>query len=219
MRTPFQEDRQPELASIRMRLAEGFRFLWSRPFIRTCAFLFGLANFMGPGILLAIVVIGEGQGLSGGEVGLLVGVFGACILLGSFLSPLVRRALPVRGVLLLELWTWLGCGLFLVWPNVYVLAASILPTGLAIPSTDSVVHGYRIAMTPDRLIGRVESVWSSISLVIAPLGPLAAGFLLGAVSPRATIAVFFCFGLTLAIWGTLSPSIRAAPSLDELSAA
>ena len=219
MRTPFQEERQPELTSIRMRLAEGFRFLWSRPFIRTCAFLFGLANFMGPGILLAIVVIGEGQGLSGGEVGLLVGVFGACILLGSFLSPLVRRALPVRGVLLLELWTWLGCGLFLVWPNVYVLAASILPTGLAVPSTDSVVHGYRIAMTPDRLIGRVESVWSSISLVIAPLGPLAAGFLLGAVSPRATIAVFFCFGLTLAIWGTLSPSIRAAPSLDELSAA
>jgi MFS family permease len=218
MRTPFQEDRQPELASIRTRLAEGFRFLWSRPFIRTCAFLFGLANFMGPGILLAIVVIGEGQGLSGGEVGLLVGVFGACILLGSFLSPLVRRALPVRGVLVLELWTWLGCGLFLVWPNVYVLAASILPTGLAIPSTDSVVHGYRIAMTPDRLIGRVESVWSSISLVIAPLGPLTAGFLLGAVSPRATIAVFFCFGLVLALWGTLSPSIRAAPSLDELSA-
>jgi MFS family permease len=218
MRTPFQEIRQPELTSIRTRLAEGFGFLWSRPFIRTCAFLFGLANFMGPGILLAIVVIGKDQGLSGGEVGFLVGAFGACILLGSFLSPLVRRALPVRGVLVLELWTWLGCGLFLIWPSVYVLAASIVPTGLAIPSTDSVVHGYRIAMTPDRLIGRVESVWSSISLVIAPLGPLAAGFLLEAVSARATIAVFFCFGLALALWGTLSPSIRAAPSLDELAA-
>ena len=100
-----------------------------------------------------------------------------------------------------------------------MLAASILPTALAIPSTDSVVHGYRIAMTPDRLLGRVESVWSTISLVIAPLGPLTAGLLLGAASPRATIAVFFCFGLTLAVWGTLSPSIRAAPSLDELSAA
>ena len=219
MRTPFQGERHPEVASIRTRLAEGFRFLWGRPFIRTCAFLFGLANFMGPGILLAIVVIGESQGLSAGEVGLLVGAFGASVLIGSFLSPLVRRALPVRGVLVLELWTWLGCGLFLVWPNVYVLAASILPTGLAIPSTDSVVHGYRIAMTPDRLLGRVESVWSTISLVIAPLGPLTAGFLLGAASPRATIAVFFCFGLALAVWGTLSPSIRAAPRLDELSAA
>jgi hypothetical protein len=150
-------------------------------------------------------------------VGALVAAFGACLLLGSFLSSLVRRLLPVRAVLLLELWTWVGCGAFLVWPNVYVLAASILPTALAIPSTDSVVDGYRIAMTPDRLLGRVESVRSTIALLIAPLGPLAAGVLLGAVSERATIAVFAAFGLVLALWGTLSPSIRAAPSLDELA--
>ena len=71
---------------------------------------------------------------------------------GSFASPLVRRLLPVRAVLLLELWTWLSCAVFLVWPNVYVLTASILPTAIAFPSTDSVVHGYGIAMTPDRLL-------------------------------------------------------------------
>jgi hypothetical protein len=122
----------------------------------------------------------------------------------------------VRGVLLLELWTWLGCAVFLVWPNVYVLAGSLLPTAFAIPSTDSVVTGYRIAMTPDRLLGRSEAVRSTIALVIAPLGPLAAGFLLGSVSARATVAVFAAFALLLAVWGTLSPSIRAAPSLDEL---
>jgi hypothetical protein len=28
--------------------------------------------------------------------------------------------------------------------------------------------------------------------------------------------VFAAFGLGLALWGTLSPAIRAAPSLDEL---
>jgi hypothetical protein len=120
-------------------------------------------------------------------------------------------------VLLLELWTWVGCGLFLVWPNAYVLTASILPTALAIPSTDSVVNGYQLAMTPDRLVGRVESVRRTIALLIAPLGPLTAGFLLDAVSDRATIAVFAAFGLVLALWGTLSPAIRAAPSLDELA--
>jgi hypothetical protein len=216
MRTPFQEEREADLTSLRSRLAEGFRFLWSQPFLRTCAFLFGLANFIGPGMLLAVVVIGKRQGLSGGEVGALVAAFGACLLVGSFVSPLVRRLLPVRAVLLLELWTWLGCAVFLVRPSVYVLTAGILPTALAIPSTDSVVHGYRIAMTPDRLLGRAESVRSTISLLIAPLGPLAAGVLLSAGSARATIAVFAVFGLVLAVWGTLSPSIRAAPSLDEL---
>jgi MFS family permease len=97
MRTPFQEARQPDGASLRSRLGEGFRFLWSRPFLRTCAFLFGLANFIAAGVLLALVVLGERQGLSGGQVGALVAVVGGCLLLGSFLSPLVRRLLPVRG--------------------------------------------------------------------------------------------------------------------------
>jgi len=117
---------------------------------------------------------------------------------------------------LLELWTWIGCAGFVLWPNVYVLVACILPTALAIPSTDSVVHGYRIAMTPDRLLGRAESATSTIALLIAPLGPLVAGILLDAGSARATIAVFAVVGLVLALWGTLSPSIRTAPSLDEL---
>ena len=33
---------------------------------------------------------------------------------------------------------------------------------------------------------------------------------------RAAVAVFAAFGLVLAVWGTLSPSIREAPSLEEL---
>jgi hypothetical protein len=216
MRTPFQEAREPDRSPLRARLVEGFRFLWGHPFLRTCALLFGLGNFIGPGLLFALVVVGRRQGLSGGEVGGLVAVFGAGLLLGSLLSPLVRRRLPVRAVMVLELWTWLGCGLFVVRPSVYVLAAGMLPTALAIPSTDSVVHGYRIALTPDRLLGRSESVRSTISLAIAPLGPLTAGLLLDAVSARATIAVFAAAGLALAVWGTLSPAIRGAPSLAEL---
>jgi hypothetical protein len=72
MRTPFQEDRERDLAPLRSQLAAGLRFLWSRPFLRTCAFLYGLTNFIGPGVFLALVVIGTEQGLSGGAVGLLI---------------------------------------------------------------------------------------------------------------------------------------------------
>jgi MFS family permease len=216
MRTPFQQERDPDPAPLRARVAEGVRFLWDQPFLRVCALLFTLANFIGPGVLLAVVVIGTRQGLTGGQIGMVLAAFGGCLLLGSALSPLVRRLLPVRAVLLLELWTWLGSGVFLIWPNVYVLVAGILPTALAIPSTDSVVHGYRIAMTPDRLVGRVESVRTTVSMLIAPLGPLVAGILLTAASARVTIAVFAATGLALAVWGTLSPAVRAAPSLDEL---
>jgi MFS family permease len=147
-----------------------------------------------------------------------VASFGGCVLLGSFLAPLISRVLSVRAVLLLELWTWLGCGLFLIWPNVYVLTAGALPTALAIPSTNSVVHGYRMAMTPDRLLGRVESIWRTISLLLMPLGPLVAGVLLDAAPARAVIGLFTAVGLALVVWGSLSPSIRTAPSLEELDA-
>jgi predicted MFS family arabinose efflux permease len=90
-------------------------------------------------VLLVVVVVGKRQGLTSGEVGLLLATFGICVLAGSLVSPLLRRALAMRAILLLELWTWLGSVLFVVWPNVYVLMASILPTALAIPVTDSVV--------------------------------------------------------------------------------
>jgi hypothetical protein len=197
------------------RLAEGFRFLWSQPFLRACSFYYGLANFVAPGLLFALVVIAEQQGLTGGEVGALVAVFGLSVLIGSPLSALVRRLLPASTVMLLEPWAWLGCAAFLVWPNAYVLAASIVPAALAIPSTDSIGHGYRVAMTPDRLLGRVEAVWTTTALTIAPLGPLAAGLLL-TESPRAAIGLFVVFSLALALYGTLSPAIRAAPRLSEL---
>ena len=97
----------------------------------------------------------------------------------------------------------------------YVLTAAVLPFAIQAPVTDSVVDGYRVAVTPDRLIGRVESVRSTIALLIAPLGPLLAGFLLSTVSLRATGAVFTACGIVLALWGTLSPSIRKAPSLAD----
>jgi len=216
MRTPFQQARDPDRPGLRTQVAEGFRFLWSQPFLRTCAFLYGLGNFALPGVFLVIVVVGRRQGLKGGEIGVLFAVFGACLLAGALLSPVMRRTFSMRTILWIELVTWLGSAAFLVWPSVYVLLAGILPQALAMPATDSVVVGYRVAVTPDRLLGRVEAVRSNISLLIAPLGPLVAGLLLETVSARETVAAFVAFSLVLLVWGVASPSIRHAPSLAEL---
>ena len=216
LRTPFQERRELDTSRLRSQLAEGFRFLWRHPFIRTTSFLYGLGNFILPGVFLVVVVVGKRQGLSGGEIGALFAIFGAFLLLGSLLSPLFRRTFSTRAILLLEVWAGLGSAAFLAWPSVYVLTATILPQALVLTSTDSVVVGYRVAMTPDRLLGRVESVRSTISRLIEPLGPLTAGVLLSVVSARATIALFVAFAVVLAAWATLSPAIRNAPSLDDL---
>jgi MFS family permease len=217
MHTPFQEQRERDDATLKTRLAEGLRFAWDQPFLRTSALLFGLANFIGPVIVFALVVIGTRQGLSGGEIGGLISVFGACVLVGSFAARYVRRLLPPHAIFVLELWTWTGCAAFLIWPNVYVLATALFITGLVIPSTDSVVHSYRIAMTPDRLLGRAQAVWSAISLSIWPVGLLLAGALLDAYPARITIAIVAASALALAIWGSLSPSLRGVPPIKELA--
>ncbi len=76
------------------------------------------------------------------------------------------------------------------------------------PPTGLTAIGCRLAITPNRLVGRVESVRSSIALALAPFGALAAGLLLNAVTPRLAILAFAAVALPLALWGTLSPAIR-----------
>jgi hypothetical protein len=219
MRGHFQEERGRDPASARRRAAEGLSFTWHQPFLRTTAFLYGLLNFTALGLLFCIVVIGQGEGLSGGVIGLLTGVFAASVVVGSFLSRFVRSALSVHAVLILEVWAWLGCAVFLLWPHAVVLALGLVPVGLAVPSTDSVVNGYRIAATPDRLLGRSEAVRSAIALSAASLAPLAAGLLLQHSTPRWTVACFTAWALGLAVWATLSRALREPPPLVPGAAA
>lgn len=216
IRTPFRSEEMSDKLSRRARLTEGATYLWSQPFLRDCALLFGIGNFMMPGLLLTLIVVGKREGLPTSTVGLLVAVFGISVLVGSALSGPVRRRLRARVIIRLEFWSWLGCLAFVLWPHAVVLAACLVPTGLAIPSTDSVVHAYALGLTPDRLLGRVESVRSTLSQVIAPFGPLLAGAMLTVTSARLTVAVFAAFGLILAVSSTWLPSIRSAPELAAL---
>jgi MFS family permease len=215
MRTPFQEAREAAPERLRAQLRDGLRFLWSQRFLRTCALLLTVTNIVASGTLLAVVVVGREQGLSGGEIGLVLATLGVAMLVGSLASPLLRRRLPARRILLLELWTWVGTGVFVVWPDVYVLAAAIVPCGFAIPNTDAVIGAYALAIPPDRLVGRVDSVLITIAVAAAPLGTLGAGLLLDAAGGRATVAALAGLALLLAIVGTLSPAVRSAPSLDR----
>jgi MFS family permease len=101
-------------------------------------------------------------------------------------------------------------------PGPYVLLACVLPIAFFSPSLNSVVVGYRTAITPDHLVGRVSSVARNLAQLAAPLGPLAAGLLLDTFSARVTMLVLGGIALAVAVWTTVSPSIRNAPSLAEL---
>jgi predicted permease len=100
---------------------------------------------------------------------------------------------------------------------VYLLVAGVIPLALMNPSLNAVILGYRVAMVPDRLQGRVNSVARMLAQLGAPLGPLLAGLLLAVLSTRQTDLILTAWFAAIALWATLSPSIRAAPELSELA--
>jgi MFS family permease len=216
MRTPFQETREEDPAALRAELVEGVRWLWRHRFFRACALLFSWTNLIFEALFLVLIVVGRRQRLSGGEIGALIACFGVCSLLGSVAAPRVSRLLSMRALVISGFWLQLGFAVFLLKPSVYVLLAGCLPMAIFIPSVNAAVIGYRTAVVPDRLTGRVGGVARTIALCTAAFGPLSAGFLLHSLSARATVGVYAAFMLLLCVLGTLNPSIRNAPSLSDL---
>jgi MFS family permease len=209
IRAQFQEAREHDRTALRAQIAEGIRFLWQQPFLRTTALIFTLGNIVSPAsLLLAVVIVGKRQGLSGGEIGALNAAMGAALLAGSLVAGRVTRALAMRTILVGELWASCACAIFLVHPTVYLLLAGILPQSFVIPSTDTALTAYRYRVIPDRLLGRVTSVITNIGLLMAPVGSLGIGVLLANLSEREAVGVFAGIAVTLAVWGTLSPSLR-----------
>ncbi|MGZ4290389.1 MAG: MFS transporter [Gaiellaceae bacterium] len=216
MRTPFQDARENAPADLRAELVEGVRWLWQHRFFRACALLFSWVNLIYEALFLVLIVVGRREGLSGGQIGLLIATFGVCSLLGSMIAPRVSRLLSMRALVIGGFWLQMGFALFLLKPSVYVLLAGCVPVAVFNPSVNAAVIGYRTAVVPDRLTGRVGGVARTIALCTAAFGPLSAGLLLHWFSPRETISAYAVFMLLLCVLGTLNPSIRNAPSLSEL---
>ncbi len=219
MRTPFQEEREEgETAGLLTQIKEGLAWLWGHAFLRTCALLFVGGNFLFGALELVLIVAAKRQGYSSAVIGGLVAATGAFSLLGSVAAPRFLRLLPMRSVLVLAAWLALGLVAFVVEPNVVVLVAGTAPLIFFNPTVNAMVIGYRVALVPDRLQGRVNSVARSLALLAYPLGPVVAGLLLATYSARTTAAFVLAGFVILAILTTVNRSIRGAPSFDEVTA-
>ena len=136
IRTPFQEEREAETASLRSQLAEGFRWLWNHRFLRTCALLFTWVNMLFEGTFLVLIVVGRRQGLSGGEIGALIAAVGFVALAGSLASPRLQRRVSMRQFVVGSLWLQLTLVAFVVKPSIYVLVVATLPAAFFGPERE-----------------------------------------------------------------------------------
>jgi MFS family permease len=216
MKTPFQEERVP---GTRTPFREGLAYIWNIPFLRATTGMVAASNLVAVGAPIALIILAHRQGLSAFMIGVFIAIQGAALLLGSTLSPLLRRRFPMRAILLSEFWMALIYVAFIVYPNVYVLAVCIALHAFWFPNTDSAINAYSYMLIPDRLLGRAMAAATTVRAASAPLGPLLAGLLLAHTSPQVAIAVLAAPVVIAALLGTLSDSMRNLPSLSASPAA
>lgn len=192
----------------------GLRWLWERPFFRTVSLLFAFSNPIFHGVLLLVVLVAKRHGASSSLVGVMLGLGAAGGVLGAQLAPRLQTRFTARFALIGEnVMLGLAIPLLLVVHNAIaigvILAASILIT----PLTNSIVVGYRVALTPDALQGRVQAASTLVSFSAGWLGPLAVGLLFQHAGPTATILVLTGWSLALVVAATVSRAFRSPPEL------
>jgi MFS family permease len=214
MRTPFQEARTP---GSRTHFREGLVYFWRIRFLRTTVGMIAASNLAATGVPIALIILAHRRGFSSATIGALLALEGATLLLGSILSPLLRRVFPMRAILLSEFWMALVYGAFLAYPNVWVLAAAVSLHAFWFPNTDSAMTAYSYVLIPDRLLGRAMAASNTLRAASAPLGPVIAGLLLAHTSPRLAVLALSAPVVIAAVAGTLSTAIRNLPPLDAAS--
>jgi MFS family permease len=215
MRARFQGERDPDA---RTHFREGLAYFWRLPFLRTTISMIAASNLVAAGAPIAVIILAHRDGLPSAAIGGFVALQGVTLLVGSTVSPLLRRIFPMRAILLSEFWMGLVYASFLVYPSVYVLAVAVSLHAFWFPNTDSAMTAYSYVLIPDRLLGRAMAASNTLRALSAPLGPLVAGLLLSHTSPRLTIAALAAPVVVAAVIGTLSASIRDLPSLDAVPA-
>lgn len=168
--------------TIRADVAEGLRFLWRRRLLRSLAAMTGLFNLATNATFAVFVLYAVGpdsaMGLSEAGYGLLFSTIAAGSLLGALVADRVERRLGRGRTLALGI---LGGALTVTAPALTTdplpIAAAFTTGGATVALWNVVTVSLRQRITPDRILGRVNSGYRLVAWGSRPLGAAAGGLI------------------------------------------
>ncbi|HJV61124.1 MAG TPA: MFS transporter [Albitalea sp.] len=214
IRQPLRAAAPTAVTGLAAQIAEGFRWLWGKPVIRAMAFVTGGINFIYAATPLLMIVIAKQLHASDVDIGVMFSIGGVGGVLGALLGGRIQRRFSFGQVILFIVWAQaLLFPLYLAAPRVWLLGAVYAAIYLMAPVYNVVQFSYRVALIPDGLQGRVNSVFRLLAHGLNPLGAALCGLLLEHVGTTWTVAVFAAAYLLLATFASSSRDVRDAPPL------
>ncbi|MET0416746.1 MAG: MFS transporter [Actinoplanes sp.] len=225
-RIPADPEPAHERSSLRAEAREGLRYVLSHRYLRAalaCVTTVNFFTFIAQALL--ILFASRTLGLSGGVIGLALGVGAAGGLAGALLAPRLSRRFGVGRVIVA------GAILFPApialiafadgpqWATAAMCALAQAVAGAGVMLLDINLNAVQTAVTADHLRSRVAGVFSTINYGARPLGALTGGLLGGWLGLRPTLFIAGAGGMLCCLWLLRSPIPHVRQIDDELALA
>lgn len=196
---------------LRADIAEGVRWLWQQPFLRTAMLLIAGSNLVFAGIVLTLIVLIHDSGTSAAAVGIVLAVGGLGGVLGALTAGWWRRFLPMRAILPGGLFVWaLSIAPLAVLDHPVQIGALFAFCGYVGGAFNVIGYVYAVEITPDEVLGRAMSVMMLLGSGANFVGALAIGVALDAWAVDRTVVAMASAMSLLALVALVHPAVRGA---------
>jgi MFS family permease len=206
----FRPPREGPATSIRADVREGLAFVLRRPVLRTMAAMVGVNNLASSAVFAVLVLFAVGPGsaleLSEPAFGVLFATLAAGGLVGGVIAERVQRAIGRGRTILISV---IGMVAYIATPalttNVAVIAVVLFGAGVMNMLWNVTTVSFRQRVTPDHLLGRMNSAYRLVAWGTRPVGAAIGGTLgelFGVRSVFAIMAVLSATTLIPARWLT-----------------
>jgi hypothetical protein len=220
LRAPARETTGAPRRQAAREVAQGFRWLFGQPFLRSGSLLYAAENVTLSAVQLLALLLLHHHGVSSAAIGAAFAIVGGGGLLSAVIASPLRRRLSPRLAILLEPWTYVAMiPLLLVLHTVIGVGLTVACMLVPMTLSTSIIVGARLTLTPDHLRGRVQASGAFTAVSLTWLGPLAVGLLVQDAGYTTTILVVTGWALATALVASATPAFRTmplAPARDAL---